>query len=322
VPVLSLKLRSDLLLVLAAAIWGLAFVAQRLGMEHTGPLTFNGVRFALGAAALWPLAWRRGAVDRSIAEGPIDGGTHAATRRRTVRRGVALGLVLFGGATLQQAGLVYTTAGKAGFITGLYVVLVPLLGLGFGARTRNATWLAAGLAAAGLYLLTITGRLRMEPGDLLVLGGAVFWAVHVLLIGRWAPSTDPIRLASLQFAVCAAASLVGAFLLEDPAWSQLRGALWPILYAGLLSTGVAYTLQVVAQRHAPPAHAAIILSLEAVFAVLGGATVLGERLTTRGWAGCGLMLGGMILSQLRPGVAATATDPAPARPVRGRRSNH
>jgi drug/metabolite transporter (DMT)-like permease len=298
---LSLKLRSDLLLLLAAAIWGFAFVAQRLGMEHTGPLTFNGVRFALGAVALLPLIWwrRRRVAGRATTQcagappPPPPAGL-------PWRRGLILGLVLCGGATLQQAGLVYTTAGKAGFITGLYVVLVPLLGLGLGQRTRRATWLGAILAAGGLYLLSVTGRLHMELGDLLVLGGALFWAVHVLLIGRWAPGNDPVQLAGLQFAVCSALSLVGAFLLEDPAWSQLHGALWPILYAGLMSTGVAYTLQVVAQRHAPPAHAAIILSLESVFAVLGGGVILGERLALRGWAGCALMLAGMILSQLAP----------------------
>jgi drug/metabolite transporter (DMT)-like permease len=310
---LSLKLRSDLLLLLAAAIWGFAFVAQRVGMEHTGPLTFNGVRFALGAAALVPLIWWR----RRLAErAPCAGTTRATTGSmlpRQLRRGLVLGLVLCGGATLQQTGLVYTTAGKAGFITGLYVVLVPLLGLGLGARTRGATWLGAVLATGGLYLLSVTGRLHMELGDLLVLGSALFWAVHVLLIGRWAPGTDPVQLACLQFVVCSALSLAGAFMFEDPAWSQLRDALWPILYAGLMSTGVAYTLQVVAQRHAPPAHAAIILSLESVFAVLGGGTILGERLALRGWVGCALMLAGMILSQLgptdrRPAVAAPRGD--------------
>lgn len=295
---MNIKLRSDLLLLLAAAIWGFAFVAQRLGMEHTGPLTFNGVRFALGAAALAPLIWwRRRGEAGAVARSAPGAGAGASTR---LRHGLVLGLVLFGGATLQQAGLVYTSAGKAGFITGLYVVLVPLIGLGVGQRTRGATWSGALLAAAGLYLLSVSGRLHMALGDLLVLGSAVFWAVHVLLIGRWAAGQDPVQLACAQFGVCSLLSLAGAFVIEDPAWSQLRGALWPILYAGLMSTGVAYTLQVVAQRQAPPAHAAIILSLESVFAVLGGGLVLGERLATRGWVGCSLMLAGMILSQLAP----------------------
>jgi drug/metabolite transporter (DMT)-like permease len=287
------KLRSDLLLLLAAAIWGLAFVAQRLGMEHVEPFTFNAARFALGAAALVPVVRAR-----SRTGGP--GGGPPAPWRLDLRRGAVLGLVLFGGATLQQFGVVYTTAGKAGFITGLYVVLVPFLGLFVGQRTHGRTWVGALLAVAGLYFLSITGRLHMQKGDVLVLLGAFFWATHVLLIGRWAPRTEPVRLAALQFAVCSLVSLPLALGLEDPTVSGLRGALGPILYAGLLSTGVAYTLQVVAQRQAPPAHAAIILSLEAVFAVLGGMMMLGESLAARGIAGCVLMLAGMILSQIEP----------------------
>ena len=283
------KLRSDLLLLLAATIWGFAFVAQRLGMEHTGPFTFNATRFALGAIALVPVVIAR------ARSGPLP-----APWRQDLRRGLILGLVLFGGATLQQFGVVYTTAGKAGFITGLYVVLVPFLGLLVGQHTSRRTWGGAALAAVGLYLLTITGKLTMARGDLLVLLGAFFWSTHVLLIGRWAPHTEPVRLAALQFAVCSAVSAVAAFSFEDPTWSGVHGALWPILYAGLLSTGVAYTLQVVAQRQAPPAHAAIILSLEAVFAVLGGMMMLGESLAPRGLAGCALMLTGMILSQIQP----------------------
>jgi len=285
------RLRSDLLLLLAGAIWGLAFVAQRLGMEHTGPLTFNGVRFGLGALALWPLVYRLGRRRDS-------GVARPAAWSADLHRGLVLGLVLTGGATLQQTGVVYTTAGKAGFITGLYVVLVPILGLAVGQRTGGRTWLGAVVATVGLYLLSISGRFTMARGDLLVLAGAVFWAAHVLLVARWAPRTEPVRLAALQFAVCSLLSVAGAFALEEPAWPGILAARWPILYAGLLSTGVAYTLQVVAQRHAPPAHAAIILSLEAVFAVLGGIVMLGETLSPRALAGCALMLVGMILSQI------------------------
>jgi drug/metabolite transporter (DMT)-like permease len=282
------KLRSDLLLLLAAAIWGFAFVAQRMGMEHLGPLSFNAIRFVMGAAALAPVVWWRGR----------NGG--AAPWRVDLRRGLILGLVLFGGATLQQWGVVYTTAGKAGFITGLYVVLVPFLGLFVGQRTRARTWMGAVLAVAGLYLLTITGRFVMGLGDTLVLMGAVFWSVHVLLIGRWARHTEPVRLAALQFLVCGIISGAVGLPMEQPTMAAIADAAGPLLYAGLASTGIAYTLQVVAQRHAPPAHAAIILSLEAVFAVVGGMLLLGEILPTRGLVGCALMLAGMILSQLEP----------------------
>jgi drug/metabolite transporter (DMT)-like permease len=285
---MSAKLRSDLLLLLASAIWGFAFVAQRVGMEHLGPLSFNAIRFVMGAVALVPIVrWR----SRTRL---------AAPWRQDLRRGLILGLVLTGGATLQQWGVVFTTAGKAGFITGLYVVLVPFLGLFIGQRTSGRTWLGAVLAVVGLYLLTMTDRLLMGLGDGLVLFGALFWAVHVLLIGRWAPRTEPVRLAALQFATCGILSALVGLPLEQPALGDVVAAAVPLLYAGLASTGIAYTLQVVAQRHAPPAHAAIILSLEAVFAVIGGLVLLGESLALRGWVGCGLMLAGMVISQLEP----------------------
>ncbi len=277
-------LRADLLLLLAAAIWGFAFVAQRLGMDFVGPLTFNAARFAVGAVVLIPLARARA--------------TTAAPWRDDLPRGLALGAVLFCGANLQQWGLVSTTAGNAGFITGLYVILVPILGLALGERTRLATWLGAALAVAGLFLLAVTDRFTIARGDLLILVGAAFWAVHVLLIARFSPRTEPVRLAALQFAVCGGLSLAGALVFEDVAWAGVRGAAGPILYAGLLSTGIAYTLQVVAQRQAPPAHAAIILSLEAVFALLGGVVLLGETMGARGLAGCAVMLAGMILSHV------------------------
>jgi len=282
------KLRSDLLLLLAAAIWGFAFVAQRAGMEHLGPLTFNAIRFLMGAAVLAPVVYRHSRNGR------------AASWRVDLRRGLILGLVLFGGATLQQWGVVYTTAGKAGFITGLYVVLVPFLGLFIGQRTAPHTWAGAALALVGLFLLTITGRPVTSLGDTLVLMGAMFWSTHMLLVGRWARHTEPVRLAALQFLVCGVISAAVGLPLEQPTMGAVAGAAGPLLYAGLASTGIAYTLQVVAQRHAPPAHAAIILSLEAVFAVLGGMLLLGETLPLRGLVGCALMLAGMILSQLEP----------------------
>jgi len=297
------RLRADLLLLLAAAIWGFAFVAQRVGMRHVEPLTFNGVRFALGAVVLLPwLVWRvRG--DRG--GHPLrhhDGATVPADVRTSLRRawpgGLAAGLVLFGGATLQQFGVVLTTAGKAGFITGLYVVLVPMLGLAVGHRAPRAAWIGALIAATGLYLLSVRGGWRTDPGDLLVLAGAFFWAAHVLVVGRLATRHHPIVIAFLQFAVCSLLSLVGAALTEEWNPTGLRAAVVPILYAGLMSVAIAYTLQVVAQREAPPAHAAIILSLETVFAVLGGRLLLGEQLDHRGLAGCALMLAGMIVAQL------------------------
>ncbi|MCM0755429.1 DMT family transporter [Desulfovibrio aminophilus] len=286
---------ANILLLITALIWGCAFVAQRLGMEHMGPFTFNGVRFALGALALAPLFLRleRGESGRILRRPPLGMG----------RGGLLLGLVLFAGATLQQQGLIYTTAGKAGFITGMYVVLVPVLGRFLGQRVGLGTWVGAGLALAGLYFLSVGESLSVNFGDVLVFIGAFFWAGHVLLIGWLTPGMtagQAVRLSSIQFAVCAALSLGVALAGEEITLAGLRGGFWPILYGGLMSVGVAYTLQVVAQRDAKPAHAAIILNLETVFAALAGVLLLGEGMDLRGVLGCGLMLSGMLVSQFKP----------------------
>jgi drug/metabolite transporter (DMT)-like permease len=293
---LAHKLKADGLLMLTALIWGAAFVAQRIGMEHVGPFTFNGVRFALGALALQPLIWR---MQRNRTR---EGHAGIATGR-IVRCGLIAGCVLFAGAALQQVGIVYTTAGKAGFITGLYVVMVPLFGLALRQRAGAGTWIGAVAAAVGLYLLSVNEDFSIAYGDVLELIGAVFWAGHVLLIGKLSPGmdgTDAVKLAAAQFVVCSALSLGAGVILEPIALAGISAAAVPILYGGLMSVGVAYTLQVVAQRDADPAHAAIILSLEAVFAAVAGYFVLDEVLGARALVGCGLMLGGMLLSQLKP----------------------
>jgi len=282
--------KSDGLLLVTAAIWGFAFVAQRVGMDHVGPFTYNGVRFALGALTLAPLLLT-GTKASHAAAVPM-------TRRGFIWGGGALGVVLFAAASLQQVALLYTTAGKAGFITGLYVVVVPILGLFWGQRPSAGTWAGAGLAAAGLFLLSVTESLRMEYGDGLVLVSAFFWSVQVLLVAWLSPRTRPARLAFYQFSICALLSLMTAILFETLEWAAVAAAAGPILYGGVLSVGVAYTLQVVAQRDAHPAHASILMSLEAVFAALGGWMLLGETLSLRGLIGCGMMLAGMLLSQL------------------------
>lgn len=289
-PMKSVTVKSDALLLLTAVIWGLAFVAQRLGMEYVGPFTFNGVRFLLGSLVLVPFAVRPGNLRPGA---PLE-----ANLRKTLIGGFIAGMALFAGASLQQVGLVYTTAGKAGFITGLYVVIVPILGLFFRQQTHGGTWIGAVLAAAGLYLLSVTENFTIAFGDLLELAGAFFWAGHVLIIGWLSPRMNPIRLALVQFATCGLLSLLVAVAFEEIHLLGLRQAAIPIFYGGALSVGIAYTLQVVAQRKAHPAHAAILLSLEAVFAAVGGWLVLEETLAARGLVGCGLMLTGMLISQL------------------------
>jgi drug/metabolite transporter (DMT)-like permease len=211
--------------------------------------------------------------------------------------GSLAGLVLFTGASLQQIGIIYTTAGKAGFITGLYVVIVPVLGIFLKQRTAFGTWIGAILAAIGLYFLSVTAEFTIAFGDLLQLIGAFFWAGHVHIIGQFSRKISPIKLAFFQFITCSILSLITAMFVEMISLQKLFQAGIPILYGGILSVGVAYTLQVVAQRDAHPAHAAILLSLEAVFAVVGGWIVLEETLSLRGFFGCTLMLAGMLISQ-------------------------
>ena len=279
-------LQADLLLLLVALIWGLAFAAQRVSMEHMGPFAFNGARFALGSLALLPLLWRQRGKQPTVA---------GDSRGRIVGSFLAA-LLLFLGASFQQIGIVYTAAGKAGFITGLYVIIVPIIGLFLGQRAGWGTWLGAALAVAGLYSLSVTGRFAIGAGDLYVMFSALVWALHVHVIGHYSGRIGALRLAFTQYALTALLSFVAAFFWEDIDIRAWGDALIPILYAGLLSVGVGYTLQVVAQREAPPAHAAILLSLESVFAVAGGWLLLGEILSPRGILGCALMLAGMWVS--------------------------
>jgi drug/metabolite transporter (DMT)-like permease len=304
-------MKSNGLLLITAAIWGFAFVAQRVGMDFVGPYTFNGVRFALGSLSLIPLLvfTANGSSRRATGIAAPPG------LMKTVAGGALAGAALFLGASFQQVGLVYTTAGNAGFITGLYVVIVPLMGLIWGQRPGLGTWVGAILATVGLYFLSVTDSFTIAYGDFLELVGAFFWAGHVHIIGWLSRRIHPLRIAFVQFATCSTLSLVAAILLEDITWAGIEAALLPILYGGLMSVGIAYTLQVVAQKEAHPAHAAIILSLEAVFAALGGWMLLNELLSLRGMLGCALMLAGMLLSQVGPMLLrkkTKAADPASA----------
>ncbi len=283
-------LHADLLLLLTAAIWGFAFVAQRVGMDHVGPFTYNAIRFAIGSISLLPLIIFTGRKEA----GNLPGGNG----RAVLVGGIMAGVVLFAGASLQQAGLVYTTAGNAGFITGLYVVMVPIMGLFWKQRPEIGTWIGAILAVIGLYFLSINAEFSISFGDFLVLLSAFFWAGHVLLIGWLSPRMNSLKLASAQFAVCSGLSVLVAFGMETISVAGILRATIPILYGGLFSVGIAYTLQVVAQRHAHPAHSAILLSLEGVFAALGGWLLLNEILTLRSLLGCSLILTGMLLSEL------------------------
>jgi len=316
-------LRADILLLLTAAIWGFGFVAQRSGMQYVGPFAYNGIRFILGSLSLLPLAlWRiRSGVGGKNGGSGLIVSSHLA------------GTCLFVAVSLQQLGIMFTTAGNAGFITGLYVVLTPIFAIFLGRKTGPATWFGAFLTLTGLYFLSAAGRPgSINPGDIIIAVSAVFWAFHVLIIDRLVQKTDPIALSSGQFAVAGLYALITAFLAEpflsrwlqtlDPqaisfglySWislpalisglslgtvplSLVSSAMVPILYGGLVSVGIGYTLQVVAQRDAPPAHATIILCLEGCFAALGGVLILQEKVGAWTMLGFTLMLSGMLASQ-------------------------
>lgn len=286
--------KSELLLLLAALIWGFAFTAQRVGMEYMGPFLFNGIRFGLGALVLGAFILTR--KNREIDVHP----EYLHNQKRTLARGgIIAGLMVFAGATLQQTGMIHTTAGNGGFITGLYVVFVPILGLFIRHRPSIFVWIGVLLAAAGMYFLSVTGDFHISKGDLYVLGCAFVWAFHVLYIGYVSPRVDALKLALMQYIITSILSLAIAVLFEKIVWQAIVDAMVPLLYGGIFSVGIAYTLQIVGQKKAPPAHAAIILSSEAVFAALGGWLILHEVLSSRALLGCALMLAGMVLAQVR-----------------------
>lgn len=293
--------RSNALLLVVTAIWGMGFVAQRLGMEHVGVFTYNALRFGMGVLALFlvlPLVRR------------FEPLRAQASLRTLLKASLLAGVLMFIASTLQTEGLAYTTAGKAGFITGLYVVLVPLLGLVWGQRTHAATWAGALLAVAGLYLLSVNEALQVSRGDWLVLASAFFWAAHIQALGFLTRKADPVHIAIGQFVVVTLLSLPGMLGWERPALAEISSASGAILYGGLMVVAVSFTLQVIAQRDAHPAHAAVIMVMEAVFAVLAGWLVLGESLSLRGFAGCALMTAGMLLSALTPYLRARGSTSA------------
>ncbi len=306
------KLNSNLLLLITSTIWGFGFVAQEMGSDHLGPNAFNGTRYSVGVVCLLIilLLWHRGRA--------MDG----FRSRDWVKASLSAGLFLFFGSLLQQAGIGYeaTGPGKAGFITGLYVVIVPLLGLTLGHRTNAQMWAGVALATVGLWLLSFNlgnEQWAIRRGDLLVFFGAFCWAAHVLVIDRFANRVSSLHLALGQVTVCAGASWVASALAEPMEWASFRAAFLPALYLGSMSIAVAFTMQIIGQRKAHPTHALIIFAMEAVVGVFAGWLILHEQLTQRELAGCLLMFCGMVLSQLpvrliRLGLTRRANDKPPA----------
>ncbi len=281
---------SKIILLVTAIIWGLAFVAQRAGMEHISPFAYNGIRFALGSLSLFPLIiWnkkRQPAIKNKIKQRSI-----------LVKAGFLTGIFLFLGSSFQQIGLVYTTAGNAGFITSLYVILVPIFGIFWKQKVNMQTWTGIILAFAGLYFLSIKEGLSLMLGDGLVFISAFFFAGHVLIIGKYAPKVNVLYLSFIQFMIASLLSIIISIIFETTTLQDVRLAIIPILYGGIMSVGVAYTLQVLGQKNVLPSHAAIILSLESLFAAAGGILILHEVITVRIILGGILMLTGVIFSQ-------------------------
>lgn len=282
------KASGSLLLLLTALIWGAAFVAQRTGMDHIGPFTFQTARGFLGALSLLPvIIWQK------KSQG-------AAYARPSLKACLMCGLVLTIASTTQQIGLVSTTVSKAGFIGSLYVVFVPLIGLFLGLRAGRKIWLSVLLAMIGMFLISGvgTGSLQIQIGDMLLLISAFFYAVHILVVARYAPHVNGAALSCAQFLVMSAITLIPALLLEKPTVAGLLEAKWALLYTGILSSGVGYTLQIIGQMRVPSTVASLILSLESVSSLIAGMLLLGERLTDVEWIGCALVLCAVVVSQL------------------------
>ncbi len=287
------RMRSNLMLLLTAFLWGSTFVAQKAGTA-VGPLTYNGVRSVIGALVLVPVIV---VLRKRKAAGGRQAG--ASSRGKLLLGGVLCGLALFTASMLQQTGISYTTAGKAGFITALYAVLVPVLSVIIGKKIRPLIWLCVAIGVAGLYLLCMEpGKWSLQSGDLMILGCAVVFAVHILIIDHFAPQVEPVEMACIQFAVVGVLGCIGMLIWEKPSLELVLSNWLPIAYAGVLSSGVAYTLQMVALKHADPTEASLIMCLEAVFSVLTGAIVLHETMTGRAAVGCVLIFAAVVLSQL------------------------
>ena len=285
-----MRKKNGFLLFLTAFIWGTAFVAQSVGMDHLGPFGFNGIRSLIGGAALLPCIWILGRTDREH--------RRKEDRKTLLAGGISCGLALFAASSLQQIGIQYTAAGKAGFITAFYIVLVPVAGIFLGKKTGWKVWTAVAMALAGLYFLCITESFRIGKGDVFVFAGAVIFAVHILVIDYFAPRTDGVKMSCIQFFVAGILSLFPMAATETTTLEGVWLSMGPLLYAGVLSCGVAYTLQIIGQKNMNPTIASLILSLESCISVLAGWVILGERLSVREGAGCVLMCGAIILAQL------------------------
>ena len=284
-------MKNNILLVLTALIWGCAFVAQSVGMDFVGPFTFNMARFLIGAIVLLPVIWF---MDRQRKTGAEKG----AGQKTLIIGGICCGIALAVASTLQQWGILFTTVGKAGFITAMYIVIVPLLGIFIGKKVRPLIIGCVAIAVVGFYFLCMTESLRLGLGDFLVLLCAIAFSIHILVIDHFSPKVDGVKMSAIQFLTAAIISAVPTLLWEQPVFTEILQAWQPVLYAGVMSCGVAYTLQIIAQKNADPTVASLLLSLESVFSVLAGWVLLGQGLSLKEMFGCVLIFCAIILAQL------------------------
>lgn len=291
-------MKNNVLLVLTALIWGCAFVAQSVGMDYVGPFTFNTVRNFIGALVLIPviLMMDKGAEKSGLT--PAEMKNRRGDTKTLVIGGICCGTALAVASSLQQWGILFTTVGKAGFITAMYIVLVPIFGIFLGKKVRPLIWLCVALAVVGLYFLCINETFRLNTGDFLVILCAICFTVHILVIDHFSPKVDCVRLSAIQFLVAGIVCGIPMLVWEHPEIVDILAAWMPILYAGVMSSGVAYTLQIVAQKNADPTVASLLLSLESVFSLLAGWVLLHQSLSIKELFGCVLMFGAIILAQL------------------------
>ena len=284
-------MKNNILLVLTALIWGCAFVAQSVGMDYVGPFTFNMARFLIGAIVLLPVIWFMDCQRKTGAE-------KGAGQKTLIIGGICCGIALAVASTLQQWGILFTTVGKAGFITAMYIVIVPLLGIFIGKKVRPLIIGCVAIAVVGFYFLCMTESLRLGLGDFLVLLCAIAFSIHILVIDHFSPKVDGVKMSAIQFLTAAIISAVPTLLWEQPVFTEILQAWQPVLYAGVMSCGVAYTLQIIAQKNADPTVASLLLSLESVFSVLAGWVLLGQGLSLKEMFGCVLIFCAIILAQL------------------------
>lgn len=299
---MSKKMQSNILLLITAFIWGSAFVAQKSGMEFIDPFTYNGIRTFIGGLVLIPVIFIMNMGKANPKETEIteeEQSAKAAQKKLLIIGGICCGAALFVASSLQQFGVSYTTAGKAGFITTLYVVIVPIISILIGKKVRPLMWLCVIMGAVGLYLLCMTdASFKLQFGDMLVLLCAFAFAVHIMVIDYFSPKVDGVKLSCIQFLFAGLLGIICMFIFEKPDINAILACWLPILYAGVLSCGIGYTLQIIAQKHAEPTVASLLMSLESVFAVISGAVLLHETMSGRELLGCAVIFAAVIIAQL------------------------